>query len=230
MQDIRYIELCEQLGINNQQGLEDRFKELLTNNEQDQEYLKKIKHELEPKYVIVKNGYRYEFRARYTDMHRSMLSSDEIRHWACDGGGFWGVDGEKKLVTLYDSSSDFGRPKHIEEAIKQNGWHLLEILGKECDPSGEVHDLSDYTISYIDAAHVRHNVKPPYDKAGEPGSDIRENAEGEYLERMKQQSLREYESYRPSSNYTPPSTINKKKRKAKKRQQRQARKRSRRHV
>ena len=119
---------------------------------------------LEPKYVIVKHGGRYEFRARYVDYHRTLLSYDEIRMGMCDGGGFWGVDGEQKRVTLYDSSSDFGRPKNIEAAIRQDGAHLLEMLGKVCDKTGEEHDLSDYTIAYDDAIGHRHVVQPPYNQ------------------------------------------------------------------
>ena len=119
---------------------------------------------LEPKYVIVKHGGRYEFRARYVDYHRTLLSYDEIRMGMCDGGGFWGVDGEQKRVTLYDSSSDFGRPKNIEAAIRQDGVHLLEMLGKVCDKTGEEHDLSDYTIAYDDAIGHRHIVQPPYNQ------------------------------------------------------------------
>ena len=119
---------------------------------------------LEPKYVIVKRGGRYEFRARYVDYHRTLLSYDEIRMGMCDGGGFWGVDGEQKRVTLYDSSSDFGRPKNIEAAIRQDGAHLLEMLGKVCDKTGEEHDLSDYTIAYDDAIGHRHVVQPPYNQ------------------------------------------------------------------
>ena len=119
---------------------------------------------LEPKYVIVKHGGRYEFRARYVDYHRALLSFDEIRMGMCDGGGFWGVDGEQKRVTLYDSSSDFGRPKNIEVAIRQDGAHLLEMLGKVCDKTGDEHDLSDYTIAYDDAIGHRHVVQPPYNQ------------------------------------------------------------------
>ena len=119
---------------------------------------------LEPKYVIVKHGGRYEFRARYVDYHRTLLSFDEIRNGMCDGGGFWGGDGEQKRVTLYDSSSDFGRPKNIEAAIRQDGAHLLEMLGKVCDKTGEEHDLSDYTIAYDDAIGHRHVVQPPYNQ------------------------------------------------------------------
>ena len=119
---------------------------------------------LEPKYVIVKHGGRYEFRARYVDYHRTLLSYDEIRMGMCDGGGFWGLDGEQKRVTLYDSSSDFGRPKNIEVAIRQDGAHLLEMLGKVCDKTGEEHDLSDYTIAYDDAIGHRHVVQPPYNQ------------------------------------------------------------------
>lgn len=127
----------------------------------EREYLRSM---LEPKYVIVKHGGRYEFRARYVDCHRTLLSYDEIRMGMCDGGGFWGVDGEQKRVTLYDSSSDFGRPKNIEAAIRQDGAHLLEMLGKVCDKTGEEHDLSDYTIAYDDAIGHRHVVQPPYNQ------------------------------------------------------------------
>ena len=102
----------------------------------EHDYLRSM---LEPKYVIVKHGGRYEFRARYVDYHRTLLSYDEIRRGMCDGGGFWGVDGEQKRVTLYDSSSDFGRPKNIEAAIRQDGANLLEMLGRECDKTGAAH-------------------------------------------------------------------------------------------
>lgn len=174
---------------------------------------------LEPKYVIVKHGGRYEFRARYVDYHRTLLSYDEIRRGMCDGGGFWGVDGEQKRVTLYDSSSDFGRPKNIEAAIRQDGAHLLEILGKVCDKTGEEHDLSDYTIAYDDAIGHRHVVQPPYNQQ----PDIMETS----------QMLHNYADAGISASFSiNPKRVTKqqpkgawKKKKAKRRQQKQSRRR-----
>ena len=180
----------------------------------EREYLRSM---LEPKYVIVKHGGRYEFRARYVDYHRTLLSYDEIRMGMCDGGGFWGVDGEQKRVTLYDSSSDFGRPKNIEVAIRQDGAHLLEMLGKVCDKTGDEHDLSDYTIAYDDAIGHRHVVQPPYNQQ----PDIMETS----------QVLHNYADYGIRASFS----INKKKtpkqqpkdawkkKKAKRRQQKQSR-------
>ena len=172
---------------------------------------------LEPKYVIVKHGGRYGFRARYVDYHRTLLSFDEIRRGMCDGGGFWGVDGEQKRVTLYDSSSDFGRPKNIEAAIRQDGAHLLEMLGKVCDKTGEEHDLSDYTIAYDDAIGHRHIVQPPYNQQ----PDIMETS----------QVLHSYADYGISAAVSiNPKKVTKqqpkdawKKKKAKRRQQKQSR-------
>ena len=123
MQDQRYDQLREILGANAEKGIDERFKELLRNNERDFDEMMEVQRDLEPKYVIVKEGELYRFRARYVDMHRTLLSQNEIRQRLCDGGGFWGVDGEKRLVTLYDSSSDFGFPKHIEEAIHMDGLY-----------------------------------------------------------------------------------------------------------
>ena len=158
MQDQRYDQLREILGANAEKGIDERFKELLRNNKRDFNEMMEVQRDLEPKYVIVKEGELYRFRARYVDMHRTLLSQNEIRQRLCDGGGFWGVDGEKRLVTLYDSSSDFGFPKHIEEAIHMDGWHLLEILGRVCDKKGGLVDLSGYQISYMDRQHERHYV------------------------------------------------------------------------
>ena len=168
MQDPMYDRLREMAdGMNAEsidQLLQTKVGDNLSDDEierREREYLRSM---LEPKYVIVKHGGRYEFRARYVDYHRTLLSYDEIRMGMCDGGGFWGVDGEQKRVTLYDSSSDFGRPKNIEVAIRQDGAHLLEMLGKVCDKTGEEHDLSDYTIAYDDAIGHRHVVQPPYNQ------------------------------------------------------------------
>lgn len=186
----------------------------------EREYLRS---QLEPKYVIVKKYGRYKFRAAYTDMHRALLDQDEIYNHQCDGGGFWGVDGENKRVTLYDSSSDFGRPKHIEDAIRQDGYRLLEILGRICDKSGEEHDLTGYEITYIDAIGHRHTVEP-----------LTENELAELEERLK----REEESLPPARTvirvgdvsrhkhacYQQPKDYAKKK-KSKRRQQKSSRKR-----
>ena len=168
MQDPMYDRLREMAdGMNAEsidQLLQTKVGDNLSDDEierREREYLRSM---LEPKYVIVKHGGRYEFRARYVDYHRTLLSYDEIRMDMCDGGGFWGVDGEQKRVTLYDSSSDFGRPKNIEVAIRQDGAHLLEMLGKVCDKTGDEHDLSDYTIAYDDAIGHRHVVQPPYNQ------------------------------------------------------------------
>lgn len=166
MQDAKYDMLNEMLSAHQGDGLEEKLKGLMNdpthrenpNWAEQEEFFHK---EMEPKYVIVKKGFgRYGFRAGYVAMHRDLLSENEIRYRECDGGGFWGVDGEKNRVTLYDSSSDFGRPKHIEDAIRQDGFHLLDILGMVCDKSCEQHDLSGYDITYIDAIGHRHKVEP----------------------------------------------------------------------
>ena len=218
MQDPMYDKLRELATNVNAESIDQLFnnpvKEPQWDDDEEEQF---YRSQLEPKYVIVHKNYRYEFRARYTDMHRSMLSSDEIMRGLCDGGGFWGVDGEKKLVTLYDSSSDFGRPKHIEEAIKQDGRHLLEILGKVCDKSGEEHDLSDYQISYIDAIGHRHYVEPREE------GDIM-NTE-EIRQAYAQQGIDTRFTIKRPTNYTAPTMSKeaKKKKKAKRRQQKQSR-------
>jgi hypothetical protein len=171
-------------------------------------------------------------------MHRTLLSSEEISHGRCDGGGFWGVNGEKRMVTLYDSSSDFGFPKHIEDAIYMDGWHLLEILGRVCDKSGEHHDLTGYQITYMDRQHERHFVDylsreqfvALQLEAGRR-DDIGANANFREWEDAPQARLsrEDYERFGRCTNYTPPSPVNKKKRKAKAKAQKQSRKKNRKH-
>ncbi len=223
MQDPMYDKLRELADNVNAESIDQLIENMVGDDEEEQErrereYRRSL---LEPKYVVVKNGGRYEFRARYTDYHRSMLSYDEIRTGRCDGGGFWGVDGETKRVTLYDSSSDFGRPKNIEAAIRQDGAHLLELLGRECDKSGEVIDLSDYTITYMDAIGHRHIVEPPYNVQPEivdTPQMVRNYADAGISASVK---------IRRSTNYTPPSNLNRKKKKAKAKQQKQSRRKNR---
>lgn len=240
MQDPMYDRLRDVLGANAEEGIDERFKKLVGNpTEPDFEELMEREHlreRLEPKYVIVKNGPLYEFRARYVDMHRTLLSQREIRDRLCDGGGFWGVNGEKRLVTLYDSSSDFGFPKHIEEAIRQDGHHLLEILGKVCDKSGEQHDLSGYEISYMDRQHERHYVEylsaeevEKLRQVAERHADIGANASPEMVGAIGRLSREDYERFGRCTNYTPPSSIDKKKRKRKAKAQKQSRKKNRKH-
>lgn len=165
MQDRNYDMLQQMLSAHNGEGLEEKLKGLMNDpthrenpNWQDEEEF--YRRELEPKYVIIKHRGSYCFRAAYTDMHRSLLDKDEIMTGVCDGGGFWGVDGENHRVTLYDSSSDFGRPKHIEEAIRNDGERLLKLLGEIGDKQGNKFDLTDYDVTYIDAIGHRHIVKP----------------------------------------------------------------------
>lgn len=239
MQDPMYDRLRDVLGANAEEGIDERFKKLVGNpTEPDFEELMEREHlreKLEPKYVIVKNGPMYEFRARYVDMHRTLLSQREIRDRLCDGGGFWGVDGEKRLVTLYDSSSDFGFPKHIEEAIRQDGHHLLEILGKVCDKSGEEHDLTGYKISYMyrDGRHyvdyLSAEEAEKLRQVAERNADIGANASPETVGAIGRLSREDYERFGRCTNYTPPSSIDKKKRKAKAKQQKQSRKKNRKH-
>ncbi|MCR5818934.1 MAG: hypothetical protein K6F89_07550 [Prevotella sp.] len=72
---------------------------------------------------------------------------------------------------------------------------------------------------------------PRYDELREmlgANADIKENGEGDTREALKRLSREDYERFGLHKNYTPPSTVNKKKRKAKTRQQKQSRKRSRR--
>lgn len=234
MQDPMYDRLRDVLGANAEEGIDERFQKLVENPYEDGlRNLKEREHlreQLEPKYVIVKNGPLYEFRAKYTDMHRSLLSPHEILAGLCDGGGFWGVDGEKQLVTLYDSSSDFGFPKHIEEAIRQDGYHLLEILGRVCNKDGGLVDLTGYEISYMDRQHERHYVD--YLSAEEAGKIKYENQNTisrELSETYQKCPSREaYELFGRHTNYTPPSNIDKKKRKRKAKQQKQSRRKNRR--
>lgn len=167
MQDHTFNELREALGAQQGEGFEEKLKNMLNQKVENPDWAdearvrEEYRQKLEPKYVIVKKGLgHYGFRAGYVEMHRDLLSEDEIWRKECDGGGFWGVDGENHRVTLYDSSSDFGRPKHIEDAIRQDGFHLLDILGRVCDKSGEQHDLSGYDITYMDAIGHRHEVEP----------------------------------------------------------------------
>jgi len=239
MQDLMYDRLRDVLGANAEEGIDERFKKLVGNpTEPDFEELMEREHlreKLEPKYVIVKNGPLYEFRARYVDMHRTLLSQREIRDRLCDGGGFWSVDGEKRLVTLYDSSFVFGFPKHIEDAIRQDGHHLLEILGKVCDKSGEQHDLSGYEISYMyrDGRHyVDYLSAEEVEKlrqVAERNADIGANASPEMVGAIGRLSREDYERFGRCTNYTPPSPVNKKKRKAKAKAQKQSRKKNRKH-
>ena len=242
MQDRNYDELRQMLGANAEKGIDERIKELMQNptdprwdDLEEEMGREQLREELQPKYVIVRHGALYEFRARYVDMHRTLLSSDEISHGRCDGGGFWGVDGEKRMVTLYDSSSDFGFPKHIEEAIYIDGWHLLEILGRVCDKSGEHHDLTGYRITYMDRQHERHFVdylsREQFEALQyEVGrqADIGANASPEMMGKIGRMSREGYERFGRHTNYTPPSPVNKK-RKAKAKAQKQSRKKNRKH-
>lgn len=246
MQDQRYNELQQMLGANAEKGIDERIKELMQNptdprwDDLEEEMARKpLRKELQPKYVIVRHGALFEFRARYVDMHRTLLSYDEIRRGMCDGGGFWGVDGEQKRVTLYDSSSDFGFPKHIEEAIHMDGWHLLEILGRVCDKSGEHHDLTGYQITYMDRQHERHFVdylsREQFEALQSEAwqrADIGANANllHEWEDAPQARLSREdYERFGRHTNYAPPSPVNKKKRKAKAKAQKQSRKKNRKH-
>lgn len=243
MQDLRYNELQQMLGANAEKGIDERLKELMQDptdprweDLEEEIGREQLRQELEPKYVIVRHGALFEFRARYVDMHRTLLSPNEIRHGQCDGGGYWGVNGEKRMVTLYDSSSDFGFPKHIEDAIYMDGWHLLEILGSVCDKSGEHHDLTGYQITYMDRQHERHFVdylsreqfEALQSEAGRR-ADIGANASPEMVGKIGRLSRECYERFGRHTNYTPPSPVNKKKRKAKAKAQKQSRKKNRKH-
>lgn len=167
MQDHTFDKLREALGAQQGEGFEEKLAHMLNNKAGDmdedeterreREYYRSL---LEPKYVIVKHRGSYCFRAGYVNMHRDLLDRDEIYNHLCDGGGFWGVDGENRRVTLYDSSSDFGRPKHIEEAIRNDGERLLKLLGEVGDKEGNKFDLTGYDVTYMDAIGHRHVVKP----------------------------------------------------------------------
>lgn len=230
MQDQTFNELREALGAQQGEGFEEKLKNLLNQKTDVPDWAdearmrEEYRQKLEPKYVIVKAGFgRYKFRADYVEMHRDLMYEDEIRHRQCDGGGFWGVDGENRRVTLYDSSSDFGRPKHIEDAIRQDGLHLLEILGRVCDKSGEQHNLSGYDITYIDAIGHRHKVEPI-----SPLIDVPED-EQEVNERLRELAASSSQAlvnagHKHSYARQQPKDYAKKK-KAKRRQQKQARRR-----
>ncbi len=228
MQDRSYDQLREMLSAHQGDGLEEKLKGLMAdpshrnkpNREADEEF---IRRELEPKYVIVKHRGSYCFRAAYTDYHRALLSEVEIYNRLCDGGGFWGVDGENHRVTLYDSSSDYGRPKHIEEAIKNDGERLLKLLGEVGDKEGNKYDLTGYDITYIDAIGHRHVVEP---------WTAEERQEREEMQKKREADESAHTVYSKGNigaicnhkhyNYQEPKNYAKKK-KAKRRQQKQAR-------
>lgn len=232
MQDRTFDELREALGAQQGEGFEEKLKNMLNQKVDDPDWADEAKmreeyrQKLEPKYVIVKHYGRYRFRADYVDMHRDLLDSDEIYSHLCDGGGFWGVDGAHHRVTLYDSSSDFGRPKHIEEAIRVDGEHLLKLLGDIGDKDGNKYDLTGFDITYIDAIGHRHVVEPW------TAEELQE-----YEERMKQRETPDSEQTKYSKgnigaicnhkhyNYQEPKNYAKK-RKAKRRQQKQSRRRN----
>lgn len=223
MQDQTFNELREALGAQKGEGFEEKLQNLLHQKAEDPDWedeerlREEYRQKLEPKYVIVNCHGRYKFRADYVEMHRDLLYEDEIRNKECDGGGFWGVDGENHRVTLYDSSSDFGRPKHIEQAIRQDGLRLLEILGRVCDKSGEKHDLSDYDITYMDAIGHRHVVEPESDLIEMPAD------EQEAEERLKRYyNIANICHHKHACNQQPKDYA--KKKKAKRRQQKQGRK------
>ena len=222
--------LQQMLSAHNGEGLEEKLKGLMNDpthrenpNWQDEEEF--YRRELEPKYVIIKHRGSYCFRAAYTDMHRSLLDKDEIMTGACDGGGFWGVDGENHRVTLYDSSSDFGRPKHIEEAIRNDGERLLKLLGEIGDKHGNKFDLTGYDVTYIDAIGHRHIVKP---LTAEEREELLKRRETEMaVEQAKNPTMwaSGKNPYKHIGGRQDPNDYAKKK-KAKRRQQKQARRRN----
>ena len=230
MQDRNYDMLQQMLSAHNGDGLEEKLKGLMNDpthrenpNWQDEEEF--YRRELEPKYVIIKHRGSYCFRAAYTDMHRSLLDKDEIMTGACDGGGFWGVDGENHRVTLYDSSSDFGRPKHIEEAIRNDGERLLKLLGEIGDKQGNKFDLTGYDVTYIDAIGHRHIVKP---LTAEEREELLKRREAEMTaEQVKNPTIWAIgeDPYKHLGGRQAPKDYAKKK-KAKRRQQKQARRRN----
>ena len=227
MQDRNYDMLQQMLSAHKGEGLEEKLKGLMNDpthredpNWQDEKEF--YRRELEPKYVIIKHRGSYCFRAAYTDMHRSLLGKDEIMTGACDGGGFWGVDGENHRVTLYDSSSDFGRPKHIEEAIRNDGERLLKLLGEIGDKHGNKFDLTGYDVTYIDAIGHRHIVKP---LTAEEREELRKRREAEMAGEQVKNPTMWASGKNPHKHYggrQDPKDYAKKK-KAKRRQQKQAR-------
>ena len=230
MQDRNYDMLQQMLSAHNGEGLEEKLKGLMNDpthrenpNWRDEEEF--YRRELEPKYVIIKHRGSYCFRAAYTDMHRSLLDKDEIMTGACDGGGFWGVDGENHRVTLYDSSSDFGRPKHIEEAIRNDGERLLKLLGEIGDKQGNKFDLTGYDVTYIDAIGHRHIVKP---LTAEEREELLKRREAEMAGEQAKNPTIWASGKNPHKHFggrQEPKDYPKKK-KAKRRQQKQARRRS----
>ena len=230
MQDKHFDELREALGAQQGEGFEEKLKNMLNNKvgDMDDDEIERREREyyrslLEPKYVIVKHHGSYCFRADYVKMHRDLLDRDEIYNHLCDGGGFWGVDGENHRVTLYDSSSDFGRPKHIEEAIKNDGEHLLKLLGEVGDKEGNKFDLTGYDVTYMDAIGHRHVVKP---WTAEEREELRKrNEEMMQEEEAKQSTIWAGENpHKHRGGRHEPKDYAKKK-KAKRRQQKQSRKR-----
>lgn len=230
MQDHHFDELREALGAQQGEGFEEKLAHMLNNTktgDMDDDEIERRKREyyrrlLEPKYVIVKHRGSYCFRAYYVNMHRDLLDRYEIYNHLCDGGGFWGVDGENHRVTLYDSSSDFGRPKHIEEAIRNDGERLLKLLGEVGDKEGNKFDLTGYDVTYMDAIGHRHVVKP---WTTEEREELRKRNE----EMMQEEIAKETEVWASGKNphkhrggrQEPKDYV--KKKKAKRRQQKQAR-------
>ena len=84
----------------------------------------------ERKYIIgLDNHNRLIMKAGYVLWHRDLIDvtksafgfseSHDIRPI---GGGFWKIEADE--IYLYGESSDFGRPKRLEEALKVDGDHF----------------------------------------------------------------------------------------------------------
>jgi hypothetical protein len=73
---------------------------------------------------------RLKLKAGYVLFHRDLI--DVVKNFSENhdvspiGGGFWTIkDGE---IHLYGSSSDFGRPRRLEEALKTDGDHFRQQI------------------------------------------------------------------------------------------------------
>ena len=104
------------------------------------------------KYIILKNDFTNEVKMRlgYPIYHKDLIDKSDIKNgFKCVGGGQWNLKYKKKTITLFGSSSDFGRPRHedIEKAIKNLNKHDYWQLEMLCERifDGELEMLYDIT-------------------------------------------------------------------------------------
>lgn len=132
----------------------------------------------ERKYIVgLDQSDRLILRAGYVIYHKDLINITKSSSGFSEnydviplGGGFWKVESDE--IWLYGSSSDFGKPQGLEEALKVDGNHFRQQIteAERWIQSDDSINCLEFPIVYVN--EIGEKIYPEIDQAPEPKEKI----------------------------------------------------------